>query len=95
MGREYLVLKNRMILSNFHLLPPFLLRRLQSFKFSAMWTLLDSVVAFDFTSDYLLDNLMMEGKILYHSCHLCQMYTLIHMVMGYQCYCVELLQEFM
>ena len=81
-----------MIPSNFHLLPPFLLRRLQSFKFSAMWTLLDSVVAFDFTSDYLLDNLMMEGKILYHSCHLCQMYTLIHMVMGY---CVELLQEFM
>lgn len=60
-----------------------------------MWTLLDSVVAFDFTSDYLLDNLMMEGKILYHSCHLCQMYTLIHMVMGYQCYCIELLQEFM
>ena len=95
MGREYLVLKNRMIPSNFHLLPPFLLRRLQSFKFSAMWTLLDSVVAFDFTSDYLLDNLMMEGKILYHSCHLCQMYTLIHMVMGYQCYCIELLQEFM
>lgn len=84
-----------MIPSNFHLLPPFLLRRLQSFKFSAMWTLLDSVVAFDFTSDYLLDNLMMEGKMLYHSCHLCQMYTLIHIVMGYQCYCVELLQEFM